>query len=404
LFNITAFGLTMKFRKLTDLDLAGKRVFIRADLNVPQDDAGNITDDTRIRASLPGIRAALERGAAVMVASHLGRPTEGQLRAEDSLAPIAAHMGKLLGMEVPLVQNWVDNGVSVKPGQLVLLENCRVNVGEKKNSPELAQRMARLFDIYANDAFGAAHRAEATTHALALAAPVACAGPLLAAELDALGRALGAPKRPLLAIVAGSKVSTKLTILSSLAEKVDGLIVGGGIANTFMLAAGLKIGKSLAEPDLVAEARKLIDGMEARGASVPIPVDVVCAKEFSSSAQATIKNVADVAEDDLILDIGPKTAALLADKIATAGTVVWNGPVGVFEFDQFGEGTQLIAHAIAQSPAFSIAGGGDTLAAIAKYNITDQVDYISTGGGAFLEFLEGKTLPAVEALAQRAND
>ncbi|MEY3201048.1 MAG: hypothetical protein RIR70_598 [Pseudomonadota bacterium] len=394
----------MKFRKLTDLDLSGKRVFIRADLNVPQDDAGNITDDTRIRASLPGIRLALERGAAVMVTSHLGRPTEGQLRAEDSLAPIAAHMSLLLGMDVPLVQNWVENGVDVKPGQLVLLENCRVNVGEKKNNTELAAKMAKLCDIYANDAFGAAHRAEATTHALALAAPVACAGPLLAAELDALSRALGAPKRPLLAIVAGSKVSTKLTILASLAEKVDGLIVGGGIANTFMLAAGLKIGKSLAEPDLVDEAKKLIDGMKARGASVPIPVDVVCAKEFSSAAPATIKDVADVAEDDLILDIGPKTAALLADKIGTAGTVVWNGPVGVFEFDQFGEGTKTIAQAIAASPAFSIAGGGDTLAAISKYDITDKVGYISTGGGAFLEFLEGKTLPAVEALAQRAND
>jgi len=392
----------MKFRKLTDLDLAGKRVFIRADLNVPQDDAGNITDDTRIRASLPGIQYALAQGAAVMVASHLGRPTEGQWRAEDSLAPIASHMSKLMGREVPLVRDWVEGGVEVKPGELVLLENCRINQGEKKNSAELAARMASLFDIYANDAFGAAHRAEATTHALALAAPVACAGPLLAAELDALARALGAPKRPMLAIVAGSKVSTKLTILASLADKVDGLIVGGGIANTFMLAAGLKIGKSLAEPDLVNEAAKLIEGMKARGASVPIPVDVVCAKEFSASAAATIKNVADVAEDDLILDIGPKTAALLADKIATAGTVVWNGPVGVFEFDQFGDGTKAIAEAIAQSPAFSIAGGGDTLAAIAKYNITDKVGYISTGGGAFLEFLEGKTLPAVEALAQRA--
>ncbi len=394
----------MKFRKLTELPLAGKRVFIRADLNVPQDDAGNITDDTRIRASLPGIKLALEQGAAVMVTSHLGRPTEGEWKAEDSLAPIAAHMGKLLGFDVPLIRDWVENGVAIQPGQLVLLENCRINVGEKKNNTELAAKMARLCDIYANDAFGTAHRAEATTHALALAAPVACAGPLLAAELDALGRALGAPKRPMLAIVAGSKVSTKLTILASLAEKVDGLIVGGGIANTFMLAAGLKIGKSLAEPDLVDEAKKLIEGMNARGATVPIPVDVVCAKEFSATAAATIKNVADVAEDDLILDIGPKTAALLADRIATAGTVVWNGPVGVFEFDQFGEGTKAIAQAIAASSAFSIAGGGDTLAAISKYDITDKVGYISTGGGAFLEFLEGKTLPAVEALAQRAND
>ena len=394
----------MKFRKLTELDLQGKRVFIRADLNVPQDDAGNITDDTRIRASLPGILLALERGAAVMVASHLGRPTEGQLTAKDSLAPIAAHMSKLLGIEVPLVRDWADNGVSVEPGKLVLLENCRGNVGEKKNNPELAAKMASLCDIYANDAFGAAHRAEATTHAMALAAPIACAGPLLAAELDALGRALGAPKRPMLAIVGGSKVSTKLTILASLADKVDGLIVGGGIANTFMLAAGLKIGKSLAEPELVEGAKALIEKMQARGASVPIPVDVVCAKEFSASAIATIKAVAEVADDDLILDIGPKTAAMLADRIANAGTIVWNGPVGVFEFDQFGEGTKTISQAIADSSGFSIAGGGDTLAAISKYGITDKVDYISTGGGAFLEFLEGKTLPAVEALAQRAND
>ena len=394
----------MKFRKLTELDLQGKRVFIRADLNVPQDDAGNITDDTRIRASLPGILLALERGAAVMVASHLGRPTEGQLTAKDSLAPIAAHMSKLLGIEVPLVRDWADNGVSVEPGKLVLLENCRGNVGEKKNNPELAAKMARLCDIYANDAFGAAHRAEATTHAMALAAPIACAGPLLAAELDALGRALDAPKRPMLAIVGGSKVSTKLTILASLADKVDGLIVGGGIANTFMLAAGLKIGKSLAEPELVEGAKALIEKMQARGASVPIPVDVVCAKEFSASAIATIKAVAEVADDDLILDIGPKTAAMLADRIANAGTIVWNGPVGVFEFDQFGEGTKTISQAIADSSGFSIAGGGDTLAAISKYGITDKVDYISTGGGAFLEFLEGKTLPAVEALAQRAND
>lgn len=395
----------MQFKRLGDLcanqQLQGKRVFIRADLNVPQDDAGNITEDTRIRASVPAIRMALDAGAAVMVTSHLGRPTEGEFKPEDSLAPIAARLTDLLGQPVELRQNWVD-GVEVAPGQVVLLENCRVNKGEKKNSDELAQKMAQLCDVYVNDAFGTAHRAEATTHGMAKYAPVACAGPLLAAELDALGKALGQPARPLVAIVAGSKVSTKLSILESLADKVDNLIVGGGIANTFLLAAGLKIGKSLAEADLVADARRIIDKMAARGASVPIPVDVVCAKEFAPTAVATTKAVADVTDDDMILDIGPQTAALLAQQLAQAGTIVWNGPVGVFEFDQFAGGTKTLAQAIAESKAFSIAGGGDTLAAIAKYEIADKVGYISTGGGAFLEFLEGKTLPAVAVLQERA--
>ena len=396
----------LNFKRLEDLAaqsaLQGKRVFIRADLNVPQDDAGNITEDTRIRASVPGIQMALKGGAAVMVTSHLGRPTEGEFKPEDSLEPVAKRLSQLLGQDVKLVQNWVD-GVDVQPGQVVLLENCRVNKGEKKNSDELAQKMAKVCDVYVNDAFGTAHRAEATTHGIAKYAPVAAAGPLLAAELDALGKALGAPARPLLAIVAGSKVSTKLSILKSLADKVDNLIVGGGIANTFMLAAGLKIGKSLAEADLIADAKAIIDLMAARGAQVPIPEDVVCAKEFSPTAAATVKAVADVADDDMILDIGPKTAAMLAEQLKAAGTIVWNGPVGVFEFDQFGEGTKTLAMAIAGSKGFSIAGGGDTLAAIAKYDITDKIGYISTGGGAFLEFLEGKTLPAVEILAQRAQ-
>jgi len=392
------------FTRLQDLidanSLQGKRVFIRADLNVPQDGAGNITEDTRIRASVPAIRAALDAGAAVMVTSHLGRPTEGEFKPADTLAPIAVRLAELLGQSVELKQNWVD-GVDVAPGQVVLLENCRVNKGEKKNDDTLAQKMAALCDIYVNDAFGTAHRAEATTHGIAKFAPVACAGPLLAAELDALGKALGAPARPLLAIVAGSKVSSKLSILKALADKVDNLIVGGGIANTFMKAVGLNIGKSLVEADLVAEAKTIIDMMAARGATVPIPVDVVCAKEFSPSAGATVKAVGDVEDDDMILDIGPQTAATLAGQIAAAGTIVWNGPVGVFEFDQFGNGTKVLAHAIADSRAFSIAGGGDTLAAIAKYDITDKIGYISTGGGAFLEFLEGKTLPAVEILQQR---
>ncbi len=395
----------MQFKRLSDLaaagQLRGKRVFIRADLNVPQDDAGNITEDTRIRASVPAIKLALDAGAAVMVTSHLGRPTEGEFKPEDTLAPIATRLSELLGKPVSLKSNWVD-GVDVAAGEVVLLENCRVNKGEKKNNDELAQKMARLCDVYVNDAFGTAHRAEATTHGIAKFAPVACAGPLLAAELDALGKALGQPARPLAAIVAGSKVSTKLTILKTLADKVDRLIVGGGIANTFMLAAGLKIGKSLAEPDLLEEARAIIAMMAKRGASVPIPTDVVCAKEFAATAVATVKKVADVEDDDMILDIGPETAQILAAQLMDAGTIVWNGPVGVFEFDQFGNGTRTLAMAIAASKGFSIAGGGDTLAAIAKYDIADKVGYISTGGGAFLEFLEGKVLPAVEVLEQRA--
>ena len=381
--------------------LAGQRVFIRADMNVPQDDAGAITEDTRIRASVPCIRMALDAGAAVMVTSHLGRPTEGELKPEDSLAPVAKRLAELLGRDVRLVADWVD-GVQVAPGEVVMLENCRGNVGEKKNKPELAKKMAALCDVFVNDAFGTAHRAEGTTYGIAEFAPVACAGPLLAAEIDAIGKALASPKRPLVAIVAGSKVSTKLTILQSLSSKVDGLIVGGGIANTFLLAAGLPIGKSLAEPTLVGEAKAVIEAMRARGAEVPIPEDVVTAKTFAADAPATVKAAADVAEDDLILDIGPKTAARLAAQLQQAGTIVWNGPVGVFEFDAFAAGTEAIARAIASSDAFSIAGGGDTLAAIAKYGIEKDVGYISTGGGAFLEVLEGKTLPAFEILARRA--
>ena len=391
----------MQFRRLTDLDLAGKRVLIRADLNVPQDDALAITDDTRIRASLPAIQHCLEAGAAVMVTSHLGRPTEGELKPEDSLAPIATRLGELLGRAVPLQANWVDGGFAVRPGELVLLENCRCNKGEKKDDESLSRKMAALCDIYVNDAFGTAHRAEATTHGIARFAAIACAGPLLAAELDALGRALGSPRRPLVAIVAGSKVSTKLTILKSLAARVDQLIVGGGIANTFMLASGYPIGQSLAERDLVDEARAIIDLMSSRGAQVPIPVDVVCAPKFASDAPATIKRSIDVAESDMILDIGPDTAATLAERLKQAGTIVWNGPVGVFEFDAFARGTETIARAIAESQAFSIAGGGDTLAAISKFGISERVGYISTGGGAFLEFLEGRTLPAVAALMER---
>jgi phosphoglycerate kinase len=392
----------MKFIRLTDLDLKGKRVFIRADLNVPQDEHGNITEDTRIRASIPAIVHCLEAGAAVMVTSHLGRPTEGDLKPEDSLTPIAHYLAEALKRKVPLINNWVDGGFEVSPGELVLLENCRGNKGEKKNDDALAKKMAALCDIYVNDAFGTAHRAEATTHGIAKYAPIACAGPLLAAELDALGRALNNPKRPLVAIVAGSKVSTKLTILKSLAEKVDQLIVGGGIANTFMVANDLPIGNSLAELDLVQDARDIMDIMDKRGASVPIPEDVVVANELSPLARANRISASEVAPDDMILDIGPKTSAKLAGIIANAGTIVWNGPLGVFELDQFGGGTKMLAAAIAHSPAFTIAGGGDTLAAIAKYHIENQIGYISTGGGAFLEFLEGKTLPAVEILEQRA--
>lgn len=387
----------------------GKRVFIRADLNVPQDDHGAITEDTRIRASVPCIQMALDAGAAVMVTSHLGRPTEGDFKPEDSLAPVAKRLGELLGRDVPLVANWVnsDDSASVTPvhvasGQLVMLENCRVNKGEKKNAPELAHKLAALCDIFVNDAFGTAHRAEGTTYGIAQFAPIACAGPLLSAEIDAIQKALAHPKRPLAAIVAGSKVSTKLTILKTLADKVDQLIVGGGIANTFMLAAGLNIGKSLAEPDLLEQAKAVMAAMKARGAEVPIPTDVVCAKTFASDAVATVKKATEVADDDLILDIGPETAAKLAAQLKAAGTIVWNGPVGVFEFPAFENGTKVVAHAIAESSAFSIAGGGDTLAAIAKYGIEKQVGYISTGGGAFLEVLEGKTLPAFEILAKRA--
>ncbi|MEY3522386.1 MAG: hypothetical protein RLZZ177_3101 [Pseudomonadota bacterium] len=386
---------------------AGQRVFIRADLNVPQADDGSITEDTRVRASVPCIQMALDAGAAVMVTSHLGRPTEGEFKPEDSLAPVAKRLGELLGHPygngVSLVAHWVE-GVTVAPGQVVLLENCRVNKGEKKNDQELARKMAQLCDIYVNDAFGTAHRAEGTTYGIAQFAPIACAGPLLAAEIDAITQALANPKRPLVAIVAGSKVSTKLTILKSLAKNVDQLIVGGGIANTFMLAAGLKIGKSLAEADLVGEAKAVIEAMKARGADVPIPTDVVVAKTFAADAVATVKKATDVADDDMILDIGPETAAKLAAQLKQAGTIVWNGPVGVFEFAAFENGTKVIAQAIAASSAFSIAGGGDTLAAIAKYGIEDQVDYISTGGGAFLEILEGKTLPAIEILMKRAAD
>jgi phosphoglycerate kinase len=392
----------LRFSDLCDEGRArGRRVFIRADLNVPQDDAGNIIEDTRIRASVPCIQMALNGGAAVMVTSHLGRPTEGTLRPEDSLAPVAKRLSELLGRPVPLKQDWVD-GVDVQPGEVVLLENCRVNKGEKKNDPALAQKMAQLCDIYVNDAFGTAHRAEATTYGIAQYAKVACAGPLLAAEIDAITKALANPRRPLVAIVAGSKVSTKLTILQSLANNVDQLIVGGGIANTFMLAAGLPVGKSLVEADLVGEALAVMKAMKARGAEVPIPTDVVVAKTFAADAPATVKAARDVAADDMILDIGPQTAQKLATQLKAAGTIVWNGPVGVFEFDAFAHGTETIARAIAASSAFSIAGGGDTLAAIAKYGIEQDVGYISTGGGAFLEVLEGKTLPAIEILQKRA--
>jgi phosphoglycerate kinase len=383
--------------------VAGRRVFIRADLNVPQDDAGRITEDTRIRASVPCIELALRAGAAVMVTSHLGRPTEGEPKPEDSLAPVAARLGELLGRRVPLRASWVD-GVEVAPGDVVVLENCRLNKGEKKNDPALAKKMAALCDVFVNDAFGTAHRAEASTYGIAEFAPVACAGPLLAAEIDAITKALAAPKRPLVAIVAGSKVSTKLAILQSLAKNVDRLIVGGGIANTFLLAEGQPIGKSLAEPALAGEALAVIAAMRARGAEVPLPSDVVVAPALEADAPATTKDVAAVAADEMILDIGPKSADQLATILQGAGTIVWNGPVGVFEIDAFAHGTETIARAIARSPAYSLAGGGDTLAAIAKYGIAGEIDYISTGGGAFLEVLEGKTLPALEILERRARD
>ena len=384
--------------------LAGKRVFIRSDLNVPQDEAGAITDDTRIRASVPAIRLALDAGAAVMVTSHLGRPTEGEVKPEDSLAPIAARLAELLGRPVRLVQNWVD-GAAVAPGEVVLLENCRCNPGEKKNDEALARKLAALCEVYVNDAFGTAHRAEATTHGMARFAPVACAGPLLAAEIDALGRALGDPKRPLVAIVAGSKVSTKLTILDNLARKVDRLIVGGGIANTFLLAEGFPIGKSLAEPDLVPECKKVLATLSEKGATLPVPIDVVVAKAFSVDAPRRIARSDDVQPDEMILDIGPSSTLALQHLLREAGTIIWNGPVGVFEMTPFEEGTKQMALVIAEATAngaFSIAGGGDTLAAIAKYDLADKVSYISTGGGAFLEFLEGKPLPAIQVLEQRA--
>ena len=394
------------YKRLTDLadkgELQGKRVFIRSDLNVPRDASGNITEDTRIRASIPAISDAVKGGAAVMVTSHLGRPKEGVFDPQESLAPVAKRMAELLGQPVELRRDWID-GVDVKPGQVVLLENARFNVGEKKNSDELARKMAALCDVYVNDAFGTAHRAEATTYGMAKFAPVACAGPLLAAELDALSRAMGNPDRPMMAIVGGAKVSGKLEVLRKLADKVDNLIVGGGFANTFLLAAGYPVGRSLIEEDLVGEARSIMTLMADRKASVPLPVDVVCAKEFAASAPAAVKKVADVEPDDMILDIGPETAKNYAGLISKAGTIVWNGPVGVFEFDQFGGGTKTVAEAIADSGAYSLAGGGDTLAAIAKYGIADKIGYISTGGGAFLEFLEGKTLPAVEILMQRAS-
>ncbi|WP_353101367.1 phosphoglycerate kinase [Stenotrophomonas lactitubi] len=389
----------MSIVRMTDLDLSGKRVLIRQDLNVPIEN-GRITSEQRITASLPTLKRALEQGAAVMVTSHLGRPKEGVWSEADSLAPVAQRLSELLGREVPLVRDWVD-GVDVQPGQLVLLENCRMNVGEGKDDEALSKKYAALCDVFVMDAFGTAHRAQASTHGVIRFAPVAAGGPLLMAELDALALALDAPAKPLLAIVAGSKVSTKLELLANLVGKVDQLIVGGGIANTFIAAAGYKVGKSLYEPDLLDTARKIVADAKARGADIPLPVDVVTAKQFLPDAVAEVKAVDAVAEDDLILDIGPQTAAQYAQLIQKAGTVVWNGPVGVFEFEAFSKGTEALARAIASSPAFSIAGGGDTLAAVDKFDIAQQVSYISTGGGAFLEFLEGKTLPAVAALAAR---
>jgi phosphoglycerate kinase len=391
------------FLRMTEVDLAGKRVLIRADLNVPTDDAGRITDETRIVASLAAMRLALDAGAAVMVTSHFGRPKEGALQPGDTLAPVAERLAEALGRPVPLVRNWLADGWSVKPGQIVLLENCRGNVGEKADDPALAESIAALCDVYVNDAFGAAHRAEASICGVARYAPLACAGPLLAAELDALGQAFEAPRRPLVAIVGGSKVSTKLSILRSLAARVDRLIVGGGIANTFLLAAGKPIGKSLAEPDLLDEARAIMAMMAARGASVPLPEDVVVAGEFSANAEASLRPVDAVGADDMIFDVGPRSACEIAGILQGAATIVWNGPLGVFEFPQFAAGTAALARAIADSPAFSVAGGGDTLAAIGQFGVGERIDYISTGGGAFLEFLEGKPLPAVAALAAAAT-
>jgi phosphoglycerate kinase len=392
----------MSLRRSTDVDVRGKRVFIRADLNVPQDDSGAITDDSRIRASVPGIRDVLTRGAAVMVTSHLGRPKEGVWSEADSLAPIARRLSELLGVPVPLIKDWVDGGpwhAALKSGDVVLLENCRFNKGEKADDDALARKMAKLCDVYVNDAFGTAHRAEATTHGIAKYAPIACAGPLMTAELDALGKALAHPARPLVAIVGGSKVSTKLTVLKTLAAKVDALIVGGGIANTFILAAHGRVGKSLVEADLVPAAQAILDAFPGK---VPIPVDAVCAKEFSADAKATLKAIENVEPDDMILDVGPTSVAALKTIVAKAGTIVWNGPIGVFEFDAFAAGTKALAEAIAASPAFSIAGGGDTVAAIHKFGIAERISYISTAGGAFLEFLEGKSLPAVAILESRA--
>ncbi|AEA85924.1 phosphoglycerate kinase [Streptococcus pneumoniae] len=386
----------MTVLKMTDLDLQGKRVLIREDLNVPVKD-GAVKSDARILASLPTIKLALEKGAAVLICSHLGRPEEGVYSEEDSLKPVADYLSKALGREVPLIKDYLD-GVEVQPGELVLLENVRFNKGEKKNTDELAQKYAALCDVFVMDAFGTAHRAQGSTHGVAKFAKVACAGPLLAAELDALGKALDKPQRPMVAIVAGSKVSTKLDVLTSLADICDQLIVGGGIANTFLAAAGYKVGKSLHEADLIDTAKAI-----AAKVAVPLPVDVVVAKEFAEGAEATVKAIADVADDDMILDIGPKTAAMFGEMLKASQTILWNGPVGVFEFDQFGNGTKVLAQAIAQSPAFSIAGGGDTLAAIDKYGVAEQISYISTGGGAFLEFVEGKVLPAVEVLEQRAS-
>ena len=391
----------MRILKMSEVDLRGKRVFMRVDFNVPTQ-AEKVSDDTRIRASLPGIREALGRSARLMLASHLGRPTEGKFDEKESLAPVARHLSGLLGQDVPLRRDWL-NGVTVEPGKAVLLENCRFNNGEKENDDTLSRRMAALCDVYVNDAFGAAHRAEATTYGIAKYAPVACAGPLMAAEIEALSKALHRPMRPLVAIVAGAKVSTKLAVLGALAEKVDRLIPGGGIANTLMLAAGMRIGKSLAEPDLVGEALKIMAILRDKGSEVPLPVDVVCAKEFSATANAAIKPAAEIDDDDMILDIGPRTAAAFAKRLSEAGTIVWNGPLGVYEFEQFAQGTKAIADAIAGSGAYSLAGGGETLAAIAKYGVADGISYISTGGGAFLEFLEGKKLPAIEVLEQRAK-